>query len=99
MLDKPTDPTVPDQVELVIHKLDSLSILPSVALQCFPRLLKPQWSPSDLADTVESNPALSVRIFSLMHEHGLRTAVENAVVGPALEELPSHLVRDALLSI
>ncbi len=99
MLDKPTDPTVPDQVELVIHRLDSLSILPSVALQCFPKLLKPQWSPSDLAEIVESNPVLSARILSLMHEHGLRTAAENALVSPALEQLPAHLVRDALLSV
>ncbi|UCF43595.1 MAG: HDOD domain-containing protein [Planctomycetota bacterium] len=99
MLEKPTDSTVPDQVELVIRRLDSLSILPSVAIQCFPKLLQPQWSPSDLAEIAQADPALSAKILSVIHQHGLRTAGENASVGAALEKLPAHLARDAVFSV
>jgi putative nucleotidyltransferase with HDIG domain len=99
MLEKPADPTIPDQVELAVHRLDSLSTLPSVAAQYFPELLQPQWSPSDLAEIVESDPPLSAKIFSVMHEQGLRTKGENISVGSALQELPSHLIRNALLSV
>ncbi|MHC4158845.1 MAG: HDOD domain-containing protein, partial [Planctomycetota bacterium] len=88
-----------DQVELVIHRLDSLSILPSVAVQCFPKLLQPQWSPSDLAEIVESDPALSAKILSAMPEQHLLTTGENAPTSSVLEELPAHLVRDALFSL
>jgi putative nucleotidyltransferase with HDIG domain len=99
MLEKPADPTVPDQVELVIRRLDSLSILPSVAVQCFPKLLQPQWSPSDVAEIAQADPALSAKILSIIHQNALQAAGENISVGAALEKLPANLARDAVFSL
>lgn len=99
MLEKPADPTVPDQVELVIRRLDSLSILPSVAVQCFPKLLQPQWSSSDVAEIAQADPALSAKILSVMQQHRLLTAGENAPVSALLEKLPANLARDAVFSL
>jgi len=99
MPDKKADPTAAHQVELAIRQLDSLSTLPSVAAQFFPKLLQPQFSPSAIADIIESDPALTARILSLVHQQGVSLPDENFSLRRALEQLASHLVRDAVLSV
>ncbi|MHC4458444.1 MAG: HDOD domain-containing protein [Planctomycetota bacterium] len=99
MSDKPTDPTVAPQVELVIRRLDSLSILPSVAAQCFSKLLQSEPVFSDLAEIIESDPALTARIYSLMHQQGISFTDEKFSVRDALERLPVNTIRDVLFSV
>jgi len=99
MPDKKADPTTARQVELVIRQLDSLSTLPSVAAQFFSRLLQPQFSPSAIADIIESDPALTAKILSLIHQQGVSLLDEKFSLRRALDKLPAHLVRDAVLSV
>jgi putative nucleotidyltransferase with HDIG domain len=99
MSDKPTDPTVAPQVELVISRLDSLSILPSVAAQCFTKLLQSKPASSDLAEIFESDPALTAKILSLMHQQGILLADEKFSVRGTLYKLPVNTVRDVLFSV
>ncbi|GAH05690.1 unnamed protein product, partial [marine sediment metagenome] len=88
--------TAARQVELAISRLDSLSTLPSVAARFFSNLLQ---QPSALADIIESDPALTAKIFSVFHQQGLSFTSEELSVRQALDKLPAHIVRDALLSV
>ncbi len=102
MPDKKADTNPPQrthQVELAIGQLDSLSILPCVAAQLFPRLLQGQFSPSASADIIESDPALTARILSLIGKQGVSKAGEKFSLRQGLDRLPAGLVRDALLSV
>ncbi len=94
---KIADPTVAHQVELVIHRLSSLSTLPCVATRFLSHLS--QARPSALAETIESDPALTARILSLMHQQGLSCPDESSSVRRAIDKLPAHAVRQALLSV
>ena len=99
MFEKPADATVAPQVELVIRRLDSLSILPCVATRFLSILLEPQPQLADLADIIESDPALAARFFHLMYQQGLSLPDENPSIRQALDELPLYLIRDAVLSV
>jgi putative nucleotidyltransferase with HDIG domain len=99
MPDEKAGPVAAHQVELVIRRLDSLSILPSVAAQFFPRLLQPQFSPSAIADIIELDPALTTRMLSLIHQQALSFSDEKFSLRQALDKLPAHLVRDAVLAV
>jgi len=100
MPDKPSNTTtVAHQVELAIRRLDSLLTLPCVAAQLFSKLMEPQFSPSALADIVESDPALTIKIFSAFRQQGISFTSEKLSVRQALGKLPAHIVRDALLSV
>jgi putative nucleotidyltransferase with HDIG domain len=99
MLEKPADATVAPQVELVIRRLDSLSILPCVATRLLSLLLEPQPSLEELAEIIESDPALNAKIFSLIHELGLSLPDKNPSIREALDKLPLHIIRDAVLSV
>jgi len=90
---------VAQQVELAIGRLDSLSTLPCVAAQFFPKLLQGQFSPSVLADIIESDPALTVRILSLIDRRGVSLPDGRFSLRAALDKLAAHDVRDAILSI
>jgi putative nucleotidyltransferase with HDIG domain len=94
---KIADPTVAHQVELVIHRLSSLSTLPCVATRFLSHLSQARLS--DLAETIESDPALTARILSLMHQQGLSCPDESSSVRRAIDKLPAHAVRQALLSV
>jgi HD-like signal output (HDOD) protein len=94
---KIADPTVAHQVELVIHRLSSLSTLPCVATRFLLSLSQARLS--DLAETIESDPALAAAILSLMHKESLSCPDEGFSVRRAIEKLPAHAVRQALLSV
>ena len=93
------DTTVTHQVELVIRQLDSLSTLPCVAARFLSQLLQSQPSSSALADIIESAPALTAKILSLIHQQGVIFTDEKLSVRQGLGKLPPHLVRDAILSV
>jgi signal transduction histidine kinase/HD-like signal output (HDOD) protein len=99
MPDKPADTSVAHQIELIIRRLDSLSTLPCVAARFLSQLSQTQTSLSALAEIIESDPALTAKIFSLMHEQGLSFSEENYSVRRAVEKLPAHLVRDVIFSV
>jgi len=99
MPDEPANTTVAQQVELATGRLDSLSTLPCVAAQFFPRLLQDQFSPSALVDIIESDPALTARILSLIEQRGVSLPDGRFSLRQALDKLPAHDVRDAVLSI
>lgn len=87
------------QVEYAIGRLDSLSILPCVGSQLFSKLIQGQFSPSMLADIIESDPALTARTLSLINRRGLSLLEESFSLRLALDKLPAHEVRDAVLSV
>lgn len=97
MPEKITDPTVAHQVELVIHRLSSLSTLPCVATRFLSHLSQARLS--DLAEIVESDPALAAAVLSLMHRQGLSCPGESFSIRRAIDKLPAHAVRQALLSV
>ncbi|MFB0553574.1 MAG: HDOD domain-containing protein [Phycisphaerae bacterium] len=99
MPDEPANMTVTQQIELAVSRLDSLSTLPCIAVQFVPKLLQGQFSPSALADIIESDPALTARILSLIEQRGVGLPDGRFSLRQALDKLPAHDVRDAVLSI
>ena len=87
------------KVQLVIRQLDSLSILPSVAVQFFSRLLQPRLVPSAIADIIELDPALTARTLSLLHKNGLDVSGDKFSLRQALDKLPEHQIRDFFISV
>lgn len=87
------DPTVAHQVELVIRRLESISTLPCV----LSHLLKAQ--PSALAEAIESDPALAVKVLSLARQHRPKFPDKSPSIRRAVDRLPAHAVRQALFSV
>jgi len=100
MPEKPSNvSTAAREVELAVGRLDSLSTLPCVAVRFLPKLLQEPFSGTELTDIIESDPALTARILSLIYREDVRLAGGVFSLGPALDKLPAHIVRDAILSI
>jgi len=99
MPDRDADKSAAQQVELAVRRLDSLSTLPCVAARFLSQLWQTQASTAALAEIIESAPALSAKIFSLMYEQGLEFSEANYSIRHAVEKLPVHLVRDAFFSV
>src|SRR3972149_3166422 len=99
MPDKQADTTIAHQVELTIGRLDSLSTLPCVTAQIFPRLQQGQFSPSALVDIIESDAALTAKILSLTERQHVRLPDERFSLRSGLDRLPEGLVRDALVLV
>ncbi len=91
--------TASQQVELAVNRLNSLSTLDCIAAQYIPRLLQSQFQPSTLIDIIESDPVLTLRILSLIGTSGLSLPDGRFSLSKALDKLPVHQVRDAILSI
>ncbi|MCP4608036.1 MAG: HDOD domain-containing protein [Planctomycetes bacterium] len=99
MPDETTNTRVALETELTVSRLDSLSTLPCIAAKFFPRLLQGRFSPSSLADIIESDPALAARILSLIEQRGAGLPDGRFSLRHGLDKLPAHDVRDAILSI
>ena len=99
MPDEKVDSTAAQQMELVIRRLGSISILPSVAVQFYSRLLQPQFSPSSVAEIIELDPVLTAGTLSLINKQGLDAFGEKFSLRQALEKLPPYLVREFLFSV
>jgi len=99
MPDESANTTVTQQIELAVSRLDSLSTLPCIAVQFFSKLLQGQFSPSAAADIIESDPALTARILSLIEQRGMSLPDGRFSLRQALDKLSAHDVRDAVLSV
>ncbi|MDH4239476.1 MAG: HDOD domain-containing protein [Phycisphaerae bacterium] len=99
MPDEKVDPASAHQVELVIRRLDSLSTLPSVAVKFFSKLLQSQFLPSDVADIIELDPALTAKTLSLIHQKDSSLSGEKFSLRQALDKLPAHFIRDVFFSV
>ncbi len=97
MPEKNVDTTIAYQVELAVRRLDSLSLLPGVAARLFTKLA--QLEPLALADIIESDPALTCKIFSLVHQQGLSLPDEKVSIRWVLGRLSAQLIRDAFFSV
>lgn len=100
MPDRPSDIRIAaQQIKLAVGRLDSLSTLPGVGAQLFSRLMKNQLSPSALVDFVESDPALTVKIFSVIERKYSSTTGAGFSLRQALNQLTPFEIRDAVLSL
>jgi putative nucleotidyltransferase with HDIG domain len=100
MPDKPENAAIASgQVELAIRRLDCLSTLACIAAQFLPKLLQSQFHPSSLLEMIESDPALSSKILSLISQSGVGLHKDRFSLGRALDRLSAHEVRHAVLSI
>ena len=99
MPDEKADTAIAQQVELTIGQLDSLSTLPCVVAQFFFKLLQGQFSPSALADIIESDPAFIAKILSLIGERGEGMPGGKFSLRQGLGRLSAGLVRDAFFSV
>ena len=87
------------RVEFTVGRLDSLSTLPSVAALYLPRLIQVQLQPSSLTDIIESDPALTAKVLSLIGKFGVSFPPGRFSLHKSLDKLPPDSVRDAILSI
>ncbi len=99
MPERIADTTAAQQVELTIGRLDSLSTLPCVAARLLSKLSQTEATPSALAEIIESDPALTTKIFLAFHQQGLALTDEKFSLRWALGKLPAHLVREAVFSV
>lgn len=100
MPDNPQKTTIASQqVELAVGRLNSLSTLTCVAAQFLPKLLQSQFHHSALSEIIESDPALTSRILSLISSNGISLPDGRFSIGKALDQIPAHEIRNALLSM
>ncbi len=100
MPDRPSDYKIAArQVKLAIGRLSSLSTFPGVGMQLFSRLLRDQLSPLALADIIESDPALSTKILSLIGRQGLYPPEMRLSLRQILDKFTTDEIRDVVLSV
>ena len=99
MSDRAGDPTVAHLVELTIGRLESLATLPCVAAQALHQLFQPQLGVPQLADIIESDPAIAVKTLTLIAQQGANLDDENFSIRAAIEKLPLPVVREVFLSV
>ena len=87
------------QVELAISRLECLSTLPCVASLYTSKLTKTQFKPSTISDIIESDPALTTRILTLLSSRGMSSFDRRFSITNAVDKLPPNEVRDAILSL
>jgi putative nucleotidyltransferase with HDIG domain len=87
------------QVELIIRQLDSLSTLPEVAAEFLAKLAAGPVDDSALTEIIESDPALTAKIFSLAYKEGITFTDNRPSVAEAVAKLPTPMVRDAVMSV
>jgi putative nucleotidyltransferase with HDIG domain len=87
------------QVELAVGRLDSLSTLPCVGAKLFSRLRQGRFSSSSIIDIIESDPALTAGMLSLVGRHGLIRPGGKFSLLQSLEKLSAYEVRDIALAV
>jgi len=90
---------VAGQVELIIRQLNSLSTLPEVAAGFLAKLADGRVDTTALSEIIESDPALTAKIFSLAYKEGITFTGDKPSVAEAVAKLPTPMIRDAVLSV
>jgi len=90
--------TAARQVELIISRLDSLSTLPEVATSFLSALTEKQFTPSVITEIIESDPALTAKVFSLAYDQRLSFS-SAPTVKEALQQFDRQTISDIILSI
>jgi len=99
MPDKEADPTAAARTAIVFSQIDSLSILPAVAVELLTALADTQQPAELLSRIISPEPALSAKILSILHQQGINFAEENFSIRQAIEKLPPALIRNVLFSL
>ena len=99
MLKSVNNTKVARQVELIIRKLNSLSTLPQIATGFLNNTLSDRVDIERLAEVIESDPALTAKIFSLAYDQNITFTDDKPSIRQVIAKLPVDTVRDSLLSI
>ena len=87
------------QVELIIRQLSSLSTLPEVAAAFMTTLADSGSDAARVIEIIESDPALTARVFELAHEQGVVFKDNIPSIDQAISKLDPEAIRDAILSV
>ncbi|OQY07832.1 MAG: hypothetical protein B6I25_00755 [Planctomycetales bacterium 4572_13] len=86
------------QVERIVRQLTSLSTLPAVAADLLSKLNDSAADPALLAERIESDPALTVRVLALAHQERIAFSGE-PTIAEAVSKLSGALLREAVISV
>jgi putative nucleotidyltransferase with HDIG domain len=86
------------QVERIVRQLTSLSTLPQVAANLLSQITDGAFDPAQLAENIQSDPALTAKVLLLAHREGIQFSHEPTVV-EAVAKLPAALLREAVISV
>jgi len=95
---RPANTAAARQLEQIIRRFGMLSTLPAVVARF---LSQPSASPTaaeTIGELLESDPALSARIFALAHQHGMPFDGTAASIAELMRRLSPAVIRDAVLS-
>ncbi len=95
---RPANTVAARQVEQIIRRFGSLSTLPAVVARFLSHDSASPAAVEAVSEMLESDPALSARIFSLAHQHGMAFDGTAASVAELIRRLTPTVVRDAVLS-
>lgn len=87
------------RVELLVRKLESLSMVPEVAAGFLSHLAKDGNNTAALSEIIECDAALTAKVISLANEKGVVFTDDIPSVGEAVAKLPVSVIRDAVLSV
>lgn len=87
------------QVELIIRQIDSLSTLPEIATAFLTNSLDGRCDVAELSQIIESDPAITSKIFSLAYDEQVRFTDGRPSIGEAIAKLPIETIVGCLLSI
>ena len=99
MVQKPKDVDIARQVEMTIHGLDSLEILPQVAAALLPNLTDRYLDKHALTEIIKTAPTLTAKVFELAFNNGVNLVDNESPIEHAVQKLPWHILRDALISL
>ncbi len=86
------------QVERIVRQLNSLSTMPSVAAGLLNRLSDGGADPATLAETIQSDPALTAKVLALAHQEGV-CFTDGPSMDEAVSALSGALLREAVISV
>ena len=98
MAKSPRGDNVARQVGLILQRLDSITTLPEIATGFLSCMGEGKFDRSSLSNIIESDAALTSRIYSLIHDRRVRIEKGDSI-SKLLTKLPSSIVRDVILSI
>ena len=98
MPDQTAEAVLAERTELIIRKLDSLSTLHGMAQRFMSELLQTKSLSPVLTQIIESDPALTATILSLLGRRGIGFGRRSPSARRAVAKLPADAVRSALLS-